>query len=65
MSHTKNRPILTPEICRAAGNDVANARMRSEGRTSWNEDDYNAACRECNRLWDIMEGRDKPQPEKV
>ena len=61
MSHRKNRMILTPEICHAAGKDVANRRMRSEGRTTWNVDDYNAACKEINRLFDIMDEQQKLQ----
>lgn len=32
-------------IARAAGADAANKRMRSEGRTSWDEADYVLACK--------------------
>ncbi len=46
---------LTPEICRAAGQDAANTNMRKGGRSAWNEEDHGIACRECNRLWDIMD----------
>jgi hypothetical protein len=44
---------MTCEIARAAGRDLANRLMRRAGRKSWNEDDYNAAGRELDRLWPI------------
>lgn len=54
------RPIMTCAIAMVAGRDVADRRMRSEGRTVWNEDDYDAACDEVERLWpspQMVEGR--------
>lgn len=49
-----NRPVMTYAIAMSAGRDVANARMRKAGRTSWNKADYNVAAREFARL---MKGR--------
>jgi hypothetical protein len=37
-------------LARAAATDAANRRIRSEGRTVWNEEDYNFACQELERL---------------
>lgn len=46
-----SKPPLTREIAWSAAVDVANARMRAAGRTSWTRKDYDAACHEFNRLW--------------
>jgi hypothetical protein len=32
------------QIAMAAGQDAGNRSMRKAGRTSWNEEDWNAAC---------------------
>lgn len=45
-----SRPTMTPALARAAGADLANRRMRAEGRTEWSEADYDAACDETQRL---------------
>lgn len=45
---------LTREMCYAAGMDAGNLSMRQAGRTKWNEDDYNACVRVCNRLLDSI-----------
>jgi len=42
---------LTYELAMAAGQDVANKRMRKANRKSWNREDYNAAAIEVNRLF--------------
>lgn len=42
--------IITPDIARAIGQDAANRNMASAGRTVWNEEDYNLAVAEMNRL---------------
>ncbi len=42
---------ITYEIARAAAMDAANRRMKAEGRMVWNQEDYNEACRELERLW--------------
>lgn len=39
------------ELARAAGQDAANRRMRSEGRTAWNVEDYNLATETMDRLF--------------
>ncbi len=41
---------LTPKIIHAVGWDVANRRAAAAGRVTWNQADYNAACRVTNRL---------------
>ncbi len=41
---------MTESLARSAGMDVANRLMRAADRTSWNEEDYNAAVAEFNRL---------------
>ena len=41
---------LTPAIIRAAATDAGNRSMRKAGRTAWNEDDWNAAAAEFDRL---------------
>jgi hypothetical protein len=45
------RPAMTQQLARAAATDAANRQMREAGRTKWNEDDYDLAAREFNRLW--------------
>lgn len=42
---------LTRELAQCAGRDAANRNMRKNGRTAWDEDDYNIAWAEFNRLW--------------
>jgi len=46
---------LTKETARAAATDAGNRSMRKAGRTIWNEDDYNAAVDEFDRLWPATE----------
>jgi hypothetical protein len=41
---------MTYEIALAAGKDAANRNMRQNGRTVWNEDDYNAAVAVMDKL---------------
>ena len=53
------KPILSYELASAAGMDAGNRSMRQAGRKKWNEDDFNAAARETNRLIDVIEGRSK------
>jgi hypothetical protein len=36
---------LTPSLIRDIAEDAANRRMRAEGRDTWNEEDWNEACR--------------------
>ena len=43
------------DIAMAAGKDAANRSMRAAGRTSWNEDDYNEAVKETDRLMSLFE----------
>ncbi len=42
---------LTYELIWRAGMDAGNRSMQVDGRTAWNEDDYEAAVSEFNRLW--------------
>lgn len=41
-------------IIGARGRDVGNESMRAGGRTAWSRADYNAACREANRLFKLV-----------
>ena len=41
---------LSSELCRRIAQDAANLQMRGNGRTQWNEDDYNHAARTFNDL---------------
>lgn len=47
------RPLMTYEMARAAATDTGNRSMWAGGRTKWNEDDFNAACDEFERLWTL------------
>jgi hypothetical protein len=47
MAHIK----LTRDLAYAAATDAGNRHMRKNGREHWNEDDYNVAAAEFNRLW--------------
>lgn len=38
-------------IAMAAGADEANRRMKREGRTTWNESDYAAACETFKKIY--------------
>lgn len=42
---------ITYNIAHAAGADAATARMRGEGRTKWNTEDYQLAVDTFNRLY--------------
>ena len=46
--------VITKDIARACGQDAGNRNMRKHGRTAWDEDDYNAASTEFNRLMDFF-----------
>jgi len=41
---------LTEQLARAAATDAGNAHARRHDRHAWNEDDYNAAVAEFDRL---------------
>jgi len=41
------------KLIHSAGMDAGNRSMRRAGRTKWNKEDYNAAARECDRLYDL------------
>jgi len=47
---TAMKVTLTESLVRAAAQDKANARMRKQGRTTWNKEDYRTAVREFHRL---------------
>lgn len=44
---------VTYAIAMAAGRDAANRNMRAEGRTEWNEEDYNIAAETSARLFSL------------
>lgn len=44
---------MTYEIAMAAGWDEVTRHARKAGRTSWNEDDYNAGVELFERLWSV------------
>ena len=48
-SVTGPNPFET-DIARLAAEDAANRQMRKAGRERWNEDDWNLACAEFERL---------------
>ncbi len=52
-----NRIEMTPQLAMAAGWDAANRRMRREGRTTWNEDDWNHAAEVYERCMGKVERR--------
>jgi hypothetical protein len=41
---------ITYEIAMAAGRDAGNRSMKAAGRAKWNEEDWDAACAETERL---------------
>jgi hypothetical protein len=45
------RRNFTRVLAFAAAGDAGNRNMRAAGRTTWNEDDWNIACEELDRLW--------------
>jgi hypothetical protein len=47
------RPVLTRELAHAGSKDAGNRSMRAGGRTAWNEEDYDVAVAEFNRMWPI------------
>ena len=53
---------ITEPIARAAAQDAGNRSMRKAGRTQWNEEDFNAAAQEYERLWPSSTGNN-PAPE--
>ena len=52
------RPTLTYDLAMAAAQDVGNRAMRAGGRVVWNDDDWNAAADELDRLMSL------PEPEE-
>lgn len=46
---------MTREIAQAAAWDAGNRSMHACGRKQWNQDDYNEAVREFDRLWPNLE----------
>lgn len=47
--------VMTRELAFAASLDAANHSMRAAARSSWNEDDYDVATRDFDRLWPLCE----------
>lgn len=58
-----SRMLMTREIAHAASRDAGDRHMRAAGRAKWNEDDWNAAVEEYDRLWPLE--RDLPKIEGV
>lgn len=48
---------MTYELAMAASRDAGSRHMRAAGRTAWNEDDWNAAVTEFDRMY--------PAPEPI
>lgn len=48
-------PRWTYKLAMAAGWDAANRNAKKHGRTAWNEDDWNEACRVFERLYPMEE----------
>lgn len=46
---------LTPKIIHSAATDAGNRNMRKNGRTIWDEDDFEAAARESERLYKLYD----------
>ncbi len=57
------RGALTYTIASAAGADAANRRMRSEGRDTWDWEDFNLAVRTLNVLLDNQPLQSVPPSE--
>lgn len=52
--YQKRRRIeMTYELAMAAGKDAGNYSMRKDGRTHWNQKDWNVMARTVNKLWPI------------
>jgi hypothetical protein len=45
----------TYQLARAAAQDEGNRNMKRNGRSEWNEDDYNAASNKLNSLVDCID----------
>ena len=48
-----SKPVLTRELAFAAAWDTGMRSMRAAGRKKWNQDDYNVAAAEYDRLWPV------------
>ena len=57
------RFTLDRDIAYSAGVDAANVNMRHAGRKKWNDEDYNIAVKEMNRLLDIIDPARSPQTQ--
>lgn len=44
---------MTMELAHAAAMDAGNRSAKAHGRKAWNEDDYNVAVAEYERLWPL------------
>ncbi len=45
-----SKPQMNYKLAHAIGWDAGNRHMRANGRTTWDEDDYNRACEAFNQL---------------
>lgn len=48
LKHSGMNPL--PSLLRASAHDAGDQSMRAAGRTTWNDDDWNAMCETHNRL---------------
>ena len=56
---------LTRKLAYALGRDAGIRSARAAGRTAWNEDDWNAACKEFDRLWPVENDLRPVEDEQV
>jgi len=52
LSH---KPVVTLDMCYAAGQDAGNRSMKKAGRTKWSIEDFNVAANVCNTLLDLKD----------
>jgi hypothetical protein len=51
---------ISETLARAAATDAGNRSMRGDGRKVWSMKDFNAACKEFERLWPVEKRDDEP-----
>lgn len=57
--------VMTYDIAMAAAKDAGNCSMGAHGRVAWNADDWNAVCREFERLWPVSADLDVVSVRRV
>jgi hypothetical protein len=61
----RRKIILDYDMAMAAGADAANRKMRSEGRTVWNESDWNTMCEEFERIMLLARPSSEGEPSEA